>query len=135
MRVTALGARCDYAGEVPQEDGRVGLSFAISEWLETDQRRVTLHDGFGFTSVLITDDDPWTFHTEQSLTEAVLNVVLPEDDDPDDAGEEHPWTWLAELAEEQRISTTPDALRALAYRVELGPELSRRLATAPGGTP
>ena len=127
MTVTRLGALCDHTGE--SDDG--GLEFTISEWLEVDGRRVTLHDGFGFTSVLSGDDDPWQYLTAEALTSTVLTVVLPEDDDPDDAGEEHPWTWLAELAAEHGITVTPEELKAVPYAVELTP----RCASAPGGTP
>ena len=135
MPVTALGALCEWVGEEPQDDGRVGLSFSVSEWVEVDGRRVTLHEGFGFTSVLSTHDDPWEHCTADLVESGVLSTVLPEEDDPDDADQDHPWTWLAELCAEQGVSTTPQQLSGVAYVVELGPELTRRLATAPGGTP
>lgn len=135
MAVTALGALCEFTGEAPQEGGRTGLSFSVSEWVDVDGRRVTLHEDFGFTSVLTTDDDPWEHYDADLVRSGVLSTVLPEDDDPDDADEEHPWTWLAELCAEQGVTTSPEELKAVGYVVELGPELTRRFASGPAGTP
>ncbi len=126
MTVGRLGALCEYDGEVPQPDGRFGLSFAVSEWAElADGRRVTLHGGIlGFTSVLNTDDDPWTVYDADLVRSGVLSVVLPDEDD----GEDHPWAWLVELLAQQGIAATEAELRAVPYDVELGPDLTTRLA-------
>lgn len=125
MTVVRLGARCEYDGVVPQPDGRVGLSFAVSEWAElTSGRRVTLHDGIlGYTSVLNSDDDPWAVYDADLVRSGVLSAVLPDEDD----GEDHPWGWLLELLAEQGITSTEDQLRAAPYEVELGPDLTTRL--------
>ncbi len=129
MTVARLGALCEFDGETPQEDGRVGLSFAVSEWAElADGRRVVLHDGvLGFTSVLSTDEDPWTVYDEDLVTSAVLSAVLPDEDD----GEDHPWSWLLELLTEHGVAADESELRTAPYVVELGPALTARLRYVP----
>ncbi len=125
MTVVRLGALCELAGEVSQEDGRTGLGFDVSEWAQTsDGVRVVLHEGVrGFGSVLSTDDPPWSFYDADLIVRGVLTTVLPDADD----GEEHPWSWLVELLAAQGITAGEDELRAAEYVVELGPVLTGRL--------
>jgi hypothetical protein len=55
-----------------------------------------------------------------------LTTVLPDDDETDD---EHPWVWLAELAQAQRIDVTADDLRQVPYEVVLTERVVQRLST------
>lgn len=125
MTVVRLGALCEFAGEAPQESGRTGLRFDVSEWAQTsDGVRVVLHEGVrGFGSVLSTDDPPWSFYDATLVISGVLSTVLPDGDD----GEEHPWSWLVELLAAQGIVADEAELRAAEYVVELGPGLTARL--------
>ena len=120
---------CEYRGEVPQEGGRIGLSFDIAEFADlADGRRITVHEGdFGYTTVLSSDDDPWSFQDEASIIASTLVVVQSEDDDPDDRGEDHPWTWLVGLLSACGIDAPVEQVRSVPYVVELGPELRARL--------
>jgi hypothetical protein len=129
VSLVRLGATVSFAGEVPQEDGRVGLAFAITEWADLeDGQRVTLHDDIlGYTSVLSIDDDPWLHYDHDLLVSGVLSAVLPEEDDPTDADEEHPWGWFVELAAEQGLVLTREDLQAVPYDVEVEPSLATRL--------
>jgi hypothetical protein len=56
----------------------------------------------------------------------VLNVVLS-DDDETAAVEDHPWSWLAELARARGLNVTADDLRGLPYEVLLTDKLERWL--------
>jgi hypothetical protein len=114
---------------VPQPDGRVGLSSAVSDWAElTDGRRVVLPDGdLGYTSMLNTNIDLWAFTDAHSARASGLVVVLPNEDD----GEDRPWAWLLDLLAEQGIASTDAELRAVPYEVELGTELLRRVSDTP----
>lgn len=104
-RVVGLGAICD-----PLPPGDRSLSFAVSEFISlADGRRVILHRERGFT-VSGTGD------TGDSIVRDVLNSVLP---DRDEAGEDHPYPWLAELARARGLEVTADDLRALPYEVVL----------------
>ena len=110
---------------MPQPDGRVALSFSVSEWAElSDGRRVVLHEAIGFDSVLSVDDDPWIHYDADLVRSGVLSAVLPDEDD----GEDHPWDWLLELLAEQGVDATEAELRAVPYEVELGPEVTRRVS-------
>ncbi len=54
--------------------------------------------------------------TADSITRDVLNVVAPDDDEsPDD----HPWSWLADLARARGLDVTAEDLRSLPYEVIL----------------
>ena len=103
----------------------MGLSFDVAEWAElTDGRRVVLHRDLGYTSVLNTDDDPWTYQDADMITASVRSAVLPDEDE----GEDHPWSWLLELLAAQGVAATEAELRAVPYDVELGPDLVSRLS-------
>jgi hypothetical protein len=110
---------------VPQPDGRVGLSFSVSEWAElSDGRRVVLHEAIGFDSVLSGDEDPWTHYDADLVRSGVLSAVLPDEDD----GEDHPWDWLLELLADQGVVASEAELRSVPYDVEFGPEVTRRVS-------
>jgi len=47
------------------------------------------------------------------MGQQVLNVVLPDDDECED---EHPWSWLAELARRHGIDVTADELKSFNMR-------------------
>ncbi|WP_094978046.1 hypothetical protein, partial [Micromonospora echinospora] len=117
-RVVGLGATCDLRGEYP--DDACTRSFLVSEFaMLEDGRRVLLHADRGFTvtarSTGAPGDGTIPLHeTRDSLTQQVLIVVLPDDEE---SGEEHPWSWLAELAQARGLEVTADDLRGLPYEV------------------
>ena len=116
-RVVGLGAICDLDPRTP--DKARSQSFSVSEFVTLeDGRRVILHEDRGFTIGLgssgETTADLRRGETIESLTRDVLSVVLP---DNDDAAEDHPWTWLADLARARGLNVSADDLRSLAYEV------------------
>ena len=130
-RVVALGATCDLSPW--GSHGTKDLSFWVSEFVTLeDGRRVLLHTDRGWTDGLRSTgpSDPGDlrdFETLDRLTETVLQVVLPDDeDDP----EPHPWAWLAELARSRGLDVTADDLRVLPYEVVFTEKLRRWLAEA-----
>jgi hypothetical protein len=130
-RVVGLGAICDLG---PQRSGGSGdQSFSVSEFVTLeDGRRVILHDDRGFTlgwrsSGESDSGDVREHETLESLTRDVLNVVLPDDDEP---AEDHPWTWLADLARARGLNVSADDLRSLAYEVTFTDKVRRWLAPA-----
>lgn len=129
-RVVGVGAACDLArhpsGATKQQ------SFAVSEFVDLeDGRRVTLHEDRGFTLGPVSGDsvsDPARQRESlESLTRDVLNVVLPDDDVP---AEDHPWSWLADLARTRGLDVTAQDLRGLPYQVIFTEEVHRWLAGA-----
>jgi hypothetical protein len=131
-RVVGIGAICDL---VPQlvTDAR-SQSFSVSEFVTLEYgRRVILHRARGFTIGLGSSseryDDLRAHQTRDSIIQDVLNVVLP-DDDEDAAVEDHPWSWLAELARARGLKVTADYLRGLEYEVVLTDKVIRWLAPA-----
>ncbi|XTZ15757.1 hypothetical protein ACQSSU_30890 [Micromonospora echinospora] len=54
----------------------------------------------------------------------MLSAVLPDDEE---SGEEHLWSWLAELAEARGLEVTADDLRGLPYEVVFTDAVSRWL--------
>lgn len=122
-RVIGLGAVCDVRR--PTDDLR-RQSFSVSEFaLLADGRRVILHNDRGYT-LGAPGGGVGDYETVQSVTRDVLNVVIP-DDDAVDAGEEHPWSWLAELARSRGLDVTAEDLRVLPYEVILTDEVLRWL--------
>jgi len=127
-RVVSLGALCDL-DESAQDDRT--QSFKVSEFaLLEDGRQVILHSERGFTlgwglglSIL---GGISTYETEETLARNVLNVVLP---DPDD-GEEHPWSWLAHLAQSRGLDVTAAKLREVPYAVFFTDRVREWLASA-----
>jgi hypothetical protein len=130
VRVVGLGAICDLDPRTP--DKARSQSFSVSEFATLeDGRRVTLHEDRGFTiglgSSRQTTADLRSGETIESLTKDVLSVVLPDDDVP---AEDHPWTWLADLARARGLNVSADDLRGLAYEVILTDKVRRWLAHA-----
>jgi hypothetical protein len=128
-RVVGLGAICDLR---PQrfDDGR-SQSFSVSEFVTLeDGRRVILHDDRGFTIGVGRAserlDDLRAHETRDSITRNVLLVVLPDDDETAE-GEDHPWSWLAELARARGLNVSAEDLRGLPYEVVLTDEVIRWL--------
>jgi hypothetical protein len=117
-RVVGLGAICDLGPQ--RSDGSGDQSFSVSEFATLeDGRRVILHDERGFTlgwrsSGESGSGDVREHETLESLTRDVLNVVLPDDDE---CAEDHPWSWLADLARARGLNVTAEDLRALPYEV------------------
>jgi hypothetical protein len=130
-RVVGLGAICDLSPHRSDEAG--SQSFSVSEFATLeDGRRVILHEDRGFTLGLRStgNSDPGDLRaheTLESLTRDVLNVVLPDDDD---SAEEHPWSWLADLARARALNVTAEDLRGLPYEVVFTEEVRRWLAPA-----
>jgi hypothetical protein len=130
-RVVGLGAICDLR---PQRfDEARSQSFSVSEFVTLeDGRRVILHEDRGFTIGLRSSGgsgsgDIQGHETLESLTRDVLNVVLPDDDE---CAEDHPWSWLADLARARGLNVTAEDLRGLPYEVIFTGEVRRWLAPA-----
>jgi hypothetical protein len=103
-------------------------SFTVSEFALLDNgERVTLHAERGFTG-RASSGSVWAHATAASIARDVLTTVLPDKDDTED---EHPWTWLAELAQAQGIDVTADDLRQVSYEVVLTERVFRRLSAGP----
>ncbi|TDC37539.1 hypothetical protein E1211_10080 [Micromonospora sp. 15K316] len=95
-----------------------------------DGRRVLLHAERGFTLTARSTGVPGgvipLVETRESITPNVLNAVLP--DDAEESAEEHPWSWLAELARARGLDATAEDLRALPYQVVFTDTVTRWLA-------
>jgi hypothetical protein len=131
-RAIGLGAICDLrSAHIGNQSSH---SFTVGEFLVLeDARRVMLHQERGFTI------GPWRSISEfsvdalkardtvESLTQHVMTVVLP---DEDESGESHPWDWLATLAGRRGLSVTADELRGLPYAVVFTDEVHRWLDSA-----
>lgn len=130
-RVVGLGAICDLGPE-RSADAR-SQNFSVSEFVTLeDGRRVILHEDRGFTTALRSTgrSDPGDLRehmTLESLTRDVLNVVLPDDDEP---AEGHPYSWLADLARARGLNVSADELRSLRYEVTFTDKVHRWLAPA-----
>lgn len=130
-RLISVGAICDLR---PQRlDDSRSMSFSVSEFVAlADGQRVILHEERGFTiglrSTSGTDPGDIRDHeTPDSIIRNVLNVVLPDDDEP---AEDHPWSWLAELARARGLDVTAEDLRGLPYGVILTDRVTRWLTSA-----
>ena len=62
----------------------------------------------------------------ETITESVLNVALPDEGDPDNAGEDHPWWWLAS---DRGLRASAEELRSLPYQVVLSDDVIRWLGS------
>lgn len=129
--VVGVGAICDLR---PQRlDEAHSQSFSVSEFVTLDDgRRVILHEDRGFTigwrsSSELGSGDIRGYVTPESITRDVLNTVLPDDDE---CAEDHPWSWLADLARARGLNVTAEDLRGLAYEVILTDKVTRWLASA-----
>ena len=130
-RVVGLGAICDLR---PQRfDEARSQSFSVSEFVTLeDGRRVILHEDRGFTIGWRSSGesgcgDIRRHETLESMTRNVLNVVLPDDDE---CAEDHPWSWLADLARARGLNVTAEDLRGLPYEVIFTDEVRRWLVPA-----
>jgi hypothetical protein len=120
FRVVGLGDL-----RTPGFDDEHTQSFSVSEFVLLENgRRVILHEDRGFTigsgAGAIRD-----YETPDSITQDVLNVVLPDDDESED---DHPWSWLAELARARGLDVTAEDLQGLPYEVILTDNVTRWLA-------
>jgi hypothetical protein len=130
--VVGIGAICDLT--TPLVADARSQSFSVSEFVALkDGRRVILHEDRGFTIGLGSSsgryDDLRAHETPNSITQTVLAVVLP-DDDESAAAEDHPWSWLAELARARGLNVTAEDLRGLTYEVILTDKVTRWLSPA-----
>jgi hypothetical protein len=128
-RVVGIGAICDLARQLVP-DAR-SQSFSVSEFVTLeDGRRVILHDDRGFTIGVAGRSERYedlrAGETRESIIHNVLLVVLPDDDETAE-GEDHPWSWLAELARARGLNVTAEDLRGLPYEVILTDEITRWL--------
>jgi hypothetical protein len=135
-RVVGLGAICNLRPLRPDPRDQ---DFEVSEFVTLeDGHRVLLHDGGrGLTiGARSTGErqppDVRSGLTLESLTDGVLTVVLPDDEDDT---EPHPWSWLSDLARARGLNVTADELRALPYDVVFTDELRRWLAAYRAETP
>ena len=118
--VVGLGAICGARPRRPDQDART-RSFWVGEFMVlVDGRRVVLHDERGFT-IGARGAGHGLSMTPEQIIENVLSVVLPDDDE---AGEAHPWSWLAELARVRGVEVTAGQLSRLPYTVVLTPEIA-----------
>jgi hypothetical protein len=126
VRVVGLGAICD-VDPIRNRDSREN-HFSVSEFAVLDNgERVMLHNERGYSG-RSSSGDIWAHETVETITRDVLTTVLPDEDDTDD---EHPWEWLAELAQKQGIDVTADVLRQVPYEVVLTERVLQRLPTNP----
>jgi hypothetical protein len=121
--VVGLGAICDL--RTPGFDDKHSQSFSVSEFILLENgQRVILHAERGFTigtgAGALRD-----YETPDSITHDVLNVVQPDDDECDD---DHPWSWLAELARARGLDVAAEDLQGLPYEVILTDNVTRWLA-------
>jgi len=131
-RVVGIGAICDLT--TPLVPDRRSQSLSVSEFVTLeDGRRVILHEDRGFTigwgSSSERYEDLRAYETRDSVTRTVLAVVLPDDDESAEA-EDHPWSWLAELARARGLNVAAEDLRELTYEVILTDEVTQWLAPA-----
>jgi len=133
-RVVGLGALCD---RWPRPTGDAGSqSFLVSEFVTLDDgRRVILHEDRGFTISRIMGAQGRHAgplgETRDSMIQDVLNVVLPDGEQPAD---DHPWSWLADLARARGLQVTANELRVLSYEVVLTDAVARWLNTRNSGS-
>ena len=123
--VAGIGAICDL--RTPGFDDEHSQRFSVSEFaLLENGRHVILHEHRGFTigsrAGAIRD-----YETPASITQDVLNVVLPDDDECED---DHPWSWLAALARARGLDVTAGDLQGLPYEVILTESVTRWLASS-----
>ena len=113
--MVGLGAICGVDPRGVDDDGR-SQHFWVSEFaLLADGRRVILHEERGFTLGSKFGDVKGSL-TSETIARNVLGVVLPDDDE---CGDEHPWSWLAELARNRGLDVSTEDLRGLPYDVVL----------------
>ncbi|MFV2087854.1 hypothetical protein [Micromonospora sp. LOL_021] len=127
--VVGVGAICDLRPH--PADAADTQSFSVGEFVVLDDgRRVLLHQDRGFTLGRRSAGDARpgadpVDEARESVTRSVLTVVLPDDEE---TAEEHPWSWLADLARSHGLGVVADDLRALPYEVVLTDDVTRWLA-------
>lgn len=139
VRVVGIGAICDFASEASESGS--SQSFSVRQFVELENgRHVVIGDrGFTQSSVrqlqVLEDGRQVALEnvaparsgmTRDRMRRHVLNVVLPDDDEGEEA---HPWSWLAEQARRHGIAVTADELKALPYQVVLTQRLAGWLQT------
>ena len=132
-RVVGLGATCSLSRQqTPQRNTK---SFSVGEFVALDDgRRVVLHEERGFTIGEWRSVEreatcaPAVHDTLETLTQNVLMVVLPDDENSTEA---HPWPWLADLATARGLDVSPDELKALPYVVVFTEEVLEWLTKTP----
>jgi hypothetical protein len=122
-RVVGVGAICDFRTGGPEPGPSQGFSVSEFVVLEDGRRVVIDHRGFTLGSNV---DSVRAGLTSQIMSQQVLNVVLSDDDESE---EEHPWSWLAELARTHGIDVTADELKQLQYEVILTDRVTQWLVT------
>lgn len=111
-RILGLGAICELRPAIPLGTSQ---SFYVAEFAHlVDGTKVLLHDERGFT--IGAPSGRLRHVTAETIVQSVLNVVLPDDDESSD---EHPWIWLASLAQARNLDVTSEELRHLPYEVVL----------------
>ncbi len=125
-RVVGLGAICGLGTRGFDDDGR-SQSFWVSEFARlANGRRVILHEDRGFTIGIGSGAGAvQDCLTPDIITRNALSVVLPDDDECE---EDHPWSWLAELARTRGLDVTAEDLQRLPYEVVLTEGLTRWLS-------
>lgn len=139
VRVVGIGAICDFASEAPESGP--SQSFSVRQFVELENGRHVVIDDRGFTQssvrqlqvledgrrVVLENAAPArSGMTPDRMRQQALNVVLPDDDECEEA---HPWLWLAEQARKQGIDVTADLLKELPYQVVLTQRLAKWLKT------
>jgi hypothetical protein len=122
-RVVGVGAICDFRTGGPEPGPSQG--FSVSEFVVLEDGRRVVLDSRGFTL----GSSVGTVRaglTPQIMRQQVLNVVLPDDDECED---DHPWSWLAELARMHGIDMPADELKELEYEVVLADRVTQWLVT------
>jgi hypothetical protein len=120
-RILGLGAICELRPPTPLGTSQ---SFSVAEFaLLIDGTKVLLHDDRGFT--IGAPSGQLRHVTAETIVQSVLNVVLPYDDESSD---EHPWIWLASLAQARNLDVTSEELRHLPYEVLLSDKVRKWLS-------
>lgn len=134
-RVVRLGALCGRSPLAPYQEA--GANFCVSEFVDLeDGQRIILHKDRGFSiSPWISVGEPIASELSsrdslEALARDVLNVVLPDDDECE---EDHPWSWLAELAQAHGLMVTADDLCGLPYEVIFTDEVRQWVNGPPEG--
>ena len=127
-RAVGLGAICDL--EPQRSDGSGDRSFSVGEFVTLDDgRRVILHEDRGFTIGWRSSESgsgaTQGHEHRDTIVRSVLTVVLPDDDA---CAEDHPWSWLADLARARGLNVTTEDLRGLPYEVILADRVTQWLA-------
>ena len=120
-QILGLGAICELRPTAPLGTSQ---SFSVAEFAQLEEgTKVLLHNERGFT--IGAPSGRLRHVTAETIIQAVLNVVLPDDDESSD---EHPWIWLASLAQAHDLDVTSEELRNLPYEVVLSGDVRNWLS-------